>query len=86
MVTAKGETWAWHVADNGDIWHGDAPNRTIRCHAFRGWNSDDKPRFETEHPDSWPWPEDFELVRRVIYDQPTDSLYLINAQARGPTV
>lgn len=27
-------TWAWDVSANGDIWHGDAPDRTIRHHAF----------------------------------------------------
>jgi hypothetical protein len=75
-LTAKGETWAWHVADNGDIWHGDAPGKTIRRHAFRGCSADGKPEFETEKPESWPWPEDFGNVRRIIYVQTTDTLYL----------
>ena len=75
-VTADGETWAWQVAENGDVWHGDAPNRTIRRHAFLGWEKGGEPRFESEKAESWPWPEDFELVRRVHYDQTTDTLYL----------
>ncbi|MGA2866925.1 MAG: hypothetical protein ABSF95_20820, partial [Verrucomicrobiota bacterium] len=25
QLTAKGETWAWDIAANGDIWHGDSP-------------------------------------------------------------
>lgn len=76
QITAKGETWAWDIAANGDIWHGDAPGKTIRRYAFRGWNDDGTPRFETEHPDSWPWPEDFTNLRRVNYDDATDTLYL----------
>ncbi len=64
------------IAANGDIWHGDAPGKTIRRHAFRGWNDDGTPRFEAEHPASWPWPEDFANVRRVNYAAATDSVYL----------
>jgi hypothetical protein len=75
-ITADGETWAWRVAANGDVWHGDAPKRTIRRHAFLGWGKGGEPRFETEKPESWPWPEDFELVRRVHYDDASDTLYL----------
>ena len=67
-ISAEGETWAWQVAENGDVWHGDAPNRTIRRHAFLGWGKGGDPRFETEKAESWPWPEDFELVRRVHYE------------------
>ena len=75
-VTAPGETWAWAVASNGDIWHGDAPERTIRRHVFRGWGADGQPRFETNQTDCWPWPQDFGSVRRVIYQQDSDTLYL----------
>ena len=75
-VTAPGETWAWDVASNGDVWHGDAPERTIRRHVFRGWGADGQPRFETNQTDSWPWPQDFANVRRVIYQQDSDTLYL----------
>ena len=76
QITGKGESWAWHVADNGDVWQGDAPGRTIRRHAFRGWGEDGPPRFEMEQPEAWPWPEDFAKVSRVIYEQTTDTLYL----------
>ena len=75
-ITADGETWAWQVAADGDIWHGDAPMRTIRRHAFLGWGRGGEPRFETAQPESWPWPEDFEVVRRVHHDEASDTLYL----------
>lgn len=70
------DSWAWHVADNGDIWYGDAPGKTIRRYAFKGWKKDGKPDYDWKNPQSWPWPKDFELVRRVLYQQSTDSLYL----------
>jgi len=70
------DQWAWHVADNGDIWHGDAPQRTIRRYPFRGWKSDGKPDYDWQKPQTWPWPEDFQLIRRVLYHRATDSLYL----------
>ncbi|MDX1953318.1 MAG: hypothetical protein SFY81_14150 [Verrucomicrobiota bacterium] len=76
LITEKDETWAWHIASNGDVWHGDAPDKKIRRHAFRGWNPDGAPRFETEKPEAWPWPADFNIVRRIIYDDSTDTLYL----------
>jgi hypothetical protein len=75
-MTAEGETWAWQVAENGDIWHGDAPKRTIRRHAFLGWGAKSEPRFESAKPATWPWPEDFEQVRRVHYEGSSDTLYL----------
>lgn len=80
-ITAKGETWAWQVADNGDIWHGDdwrgeREGGFIRRFAFQGWSADGPPRFATEKPDEWPWPEDFRNVRRVFYDATADALYL----------
>jgi hypothetical protein len=75
-ITAPGETWAWDVAANGDIWHGDAPERTIRRHVFRGWGVDGQPRFETNQTDCWPWPQDFGNVRRIMYQQESDTLYL----------
>jgi hypothetical protein len=81
QVTAKGETWAWHIADNGDIWHGDSwqeqeKSGLIRRFAFKGWSPEGLPRFETDKPDEWPWPADFSNVRRVAYDDATDTLYL----------
>jgi hypothetical protein len=75
-ITAPGETWAWHIADNGDIWHGDAPENNIRRFPFRGWSSDGTPLFETNKPDIWPRPADFDPVRRIIYDDRADTLYL----------
>ncbi len=75
-ITAPGETWAWNVSENGDIWHGDAQGRTIHRFRFLGWSDDALPRFETAKPDSWPWPDDFEVVRRVHYEAATDTLYV----------
>ncbi len=76
QITEKGETWAWHIADNGDIWHGDAPERKIRRHRFTGWAADGKPKFESGAADVWPWPDDFDNIRRVIYESASDTLFL----------
>ncbi len=80
-ITAPGETWAWDIAPNGDIWHGDywrgeREGGSIRRFVFKGWTTDGSPLFETNKPDVWPWPGDFRNVRRVIYDADKDSLYL----------
>ena len=80
-ITAPGETWAWDVAPNGDIWHGDfrrgdIEGSFIRHFRFLDWNADGTPQFETNSPDMWPWPEDFMNVRRIIYDATHDALYL----------
>jgi len=89
-ITAPSETWAWHVGDNGDIWHGDLwrgekEAGVIRRFAFKGWSADGKPKFETEKPETWPWPADFQNVRRVIYDDATDTLYL-SGYLKGETI
>lgn len=76
QIHPDGETWAWDVDDEGAVWHGDAPNRTIRRHRFRGWSPSGAPQFGVDKLEIWPWPADFELVRRVIYEKTTDSLYL----------
>ena len=80
-ITAKGETWAWDIAANGDIWHGDLwrgekDGGVIRRFRFLGWDGEGQPKFETTNPDAWPWPEDFKNIRRVNYDQKSDTLYL----------
>jgi hypothetical protein len=71
----EGEQWAWDVDARGDIWHGDAPGKTIRRYAFKGWNGK-KPVYEWAHPESWPWPDGWEIVRRIQYDVEEDTLYL----------
>ncbi len=70
------EQWAWDVAANGDIWHGDAPGKTIRRYPFQGWTAEGKPRYDWQHPQTWPWPEGWDLIRRIKYDSATDTLYL----------
>ncbi len=84
-IRSEDETWAWHMDDNGDVWHGDYhKNRSIRRFKFKGWEKDEnakeanlyKPVYDMDAVDEWPWPEDFDLVRRVIYDAKTDTLYL----------
>ncbi len=85
FITAPGETWAWDLSTRGDIWHGDAPGKTIRCFHFKGWSGDNLPEYDTNRFESWPWPKDFELVRRLIYDETADSLYL-SGYLKGETI
>jgi hypothetical protein len=70
------DSWAWDVDAEGAIWYGDAPKRSIRRYPFRGWDEQQKPRYDWSRFDRWDWPDDFELVRRVVYRSDTDSLYL----------
>ena len=84
-IRSDDETWAWHMDENGDVWHGDFhKNRSIRRYRFQGWRKVESadvpnlyaPIYDTETPQEWPWPEDFDLVRRVVYVPETDTLYL----------
>src|SRR5208282_3701374 len=70
------ETWAWDVDAAGDIWNGDAAGHTIRRYRFKGWKNDGAPNYDWKKPEVWPWPKDYELVRRVMYVPATDTLYL----------
>ena len=72
----EGEQWAWDVDANGDIWHGDAPGKTIRRYAFKGWTTDGKPNYDWTQPQAWPWPEGWQLIRRIKYQRDSDTLYL----------
>lgn len=84
-IRSDDETWAWSLDENGDVWHGDYhKTRSIRRYRFQGWRKVESadvpnlyaPIYDTENPDAWPWPEDFELVRRIFYVPETDTLYL----------
>ena len=70
------EQWAWDVTENGDIWHGDAPGKTIRRYPFGGWTKDGKPKYDWQNPQTFPRPEGWDVIRRIKYDPKTDSLYL----------
>jgi hypothetical protein len=70
------DKWAWDVDAAGDIWHGDAAGNTVRRYRFKGWRKDGTPDYDWKKPEVWPWPTDFQLVRRVMYVPATDTLYL----------
>jgi hypothetical protein len=70
------DSWAWDVDAAGDVWQGDAAEKTIRRYRFKGWKDDGKPDYDWKKPDVWPWPKDFGIVRRVMYVPTTDTLYL----------
>jgi hypothetical protein len=70
------DKWAWDVDAAGDVWHGDADGKTIRRYRFKGWKDGGTPDYDWKKPESWPWPDDFGLVRRVMYVPATDTLYL----------
>ena len=84
-IRSDDETWAWRMDENGDVWHGDHhQTRSIRRYRFQGWRKVESadvpnlyaPIYDVENPVVWPWPDDFELVRRIFYVPETDTLYL----------
>ena len=68
--------WAWYVDAKGGIWNGDGPNQTIRYFPFKGWNENHSPIYDWSDPQVWKWPNGWQLIRRVMYDCSTDTLYL----------
>ncbi len=68
--------WASSVDAEGSIWWGDGPGKVIRRWAFKGWKADGSPDYDVAHPDTFPVPSDFTAVCRVLYDPPSDSLYI----------
>lgn len=81
----RDDSWAWYVDPQGDIWNGDGLNRTILCYRFEGWDAKGDPIYDWKHPQAWPWPNDFELIRRIIYVPSTDTLYLFG-YLKGQTI
>ncbi len=84
-IIADEESWAWFIDDRGDLWRGDYhPSRSIRRYKFTGWKKVDDPenkglyapQYDLENPYDEPWPEDFDDVRRLVYDAPNDAMYL----------
>jgi hypothetical protein len=72
----ENDEWAWYVDKKGGIWNGDGPNKTIRYFPFEGWSKSYTPIYDWNHQRVWPWPKGWQLVRRVMYDTSTDTLYL----------
>ena len=70
------DQWAWDVDARGDIWHGDAPGKTLRRYPFDGWSKDGRPTYDWKKPQSWRWPEGWQLIRRIVYEPSSDTLYL----------
>jgi hypothetical protein len=67
--------WAWDVTDDGDIWNGDSKGKTIALYRLKSI-TDGVPVYDWQHPQAWPWPSDFNVVERIIYNKDTDSLYV----------
>jgi hypothetical protein len=67
--------WSWDVTDDGDIWNGDYPGKTIALYRLKSVTNG-APVYDWQHPQTWPWPADFSSVNRVIYNKATDSLYV----------
>ena len=71
--TPVGTEWA-SVTQNGDIW-AIAQGKKIALYRLQSI-TDGQPVYDWQHPEAWPWPRDFKVVHRVIYDKETDSLYV----------
>ncbi len=68
--------WAWDVEPEGTLWWGDAPGRQIRRLPFGDWQPDGSIAYATNRSETWPWPDDFDRVTRVLYDPKGDMLFL----------
>jgi len=76
--------WAWDVADDGDIWNGDAPGDKIALYKLQSITNG-APVYNWQSPVTWPRPAGFSRVNRIIYDKSTDSLYLFGWSAGQQT-
>jgi hypothetical protein len=48
----------------------------ILRYKFGGWSADGKPLYDWTHPQRWPWPEGWDVIRRVKYEPKGDTLYV----------
>jgi hypothetical protein len=73
----EGEAWGWHVESNGAVWVSDIPGtREIRRVPLARFDGLGRPEYDWNQPEKWPYDDDWEVVRRVIYDEERDRLYL----------
>ena len=68
--------WAWDVDDNGDIWQGETPGKTIRRYPFGGLDTNGYPRYDESTPVETPVPAPFNRIQRIKYIAATDTMYL----------
>lgn len=76
--------WAIDVDAAGAVWNGSAPDHAIRRHPLVGWNADGSPRYDWDHPDSFPVPQGFTDVARVQYLPASDTLLISGYTAERP--
>jgi len=74
---------AWFLDADGGIWSGDRGGKKIRRWRIARWDDAGLPVYHDE-PDTWPWPEGWTSIHRVVYQPRTDTLYLTGNTVNHP--
>lgn len=79
--------WPWYVDDDAGVWFGGEGNdRQIEYYPFMGWEGDGRPVYALDDPRTWPWPEKFTKVARVLYVPETDTMFISGYTEDKPRV
>ncbi len=76
VIDSDGSGQAWYLDAEGSIWSGDTGDNVIRRWPIQRWTDDGMPVYDVQKPETWPWPEGWNRVKRVVYEPGTDTLYI----------
>ena len=68
--------WAWDINDNADIWWLASSSNDIKRSVFQGLTEQGVPQYDFEHVEDYETPELFTSIKRIIYDDGADVMYI----------
>jgi len=74
---------AWFLDPEGSIWSGDRGGQKIRRWRIARWDEQGMPVYH-DQPDTWPWPDGWTSIHRVVYRPGEDTLYLTGNTVEHP--
>ena len=76
--------WAWDIDDDGGIWWFASSSGSIRHSKILGLNDHGVPRYTFTDVESYQTPEMFRGIKRLVYDDDADAMYLTGYTTEYP--
>jgi hypothetical protein len=69
------EYWGWFLERDGTVWNSDGPlGRVISRFPIVGFDLNGNPRYDFDNPETFPYTDDWDVIRRLDYNAKTDTM------------
>lgn len=79
-------TWTWHVDDKGTVWTVNGVTKRIRSFPCMGLDGNGTPIYRFDQIEEVDIPAALSSVNMILYDQPTDVMYLTGYSQKYPSM